>query len=690
MNFLSKSLFAVLILFGLSYNSTAAAVYYVDKDHSSAANTNDGSESSPWLTIQHGVNQLIAGDTLYVKQSAQPYFEPYRASSNDRGAITIDVSGAQGNPITISGYPGERPVIDQQLAQSYLKAEDGTPDTVNKDLGGFYVRNSDYITIKNFEIRQTSESSIMMNSGGHNTGIIVEDNHLHHVIGGDNLGGVRLDLCDSCIVRNNIIHDTYYTNGATSNPYTSEPYSMHSGVHGFRPGNSVIENNLIYNVAKGVYEKGSDTEGLNSNKVSKNIFYNISDAAHTITVHGGGSPPSFNSEFSDNLVFNGKKGVDFDTNETGSQSINTTIKNNIFHNLEEGIATRGLMGVNVFDNIFHTITVLNYAAEKAGSSFNNINEIDYFDYNSYFNADTTWILDRYGVYNQYRTLAEWQNALSLFPPEITVNPDQNAYTFDPLFTNAANEDFTFQGSSQIYGAGRFGGDLGVDVSTIGPDWNLSDTPPAPEPPSTCTSWTYSDWNDCESDSTQTRTVLTSSPISCTGGAPVLEQSCAYTAPVSSGGGGGNSNNDEDVEDEENEVEDDTDSESVTSEISNNNTTDRGQLLAQIEQLLALIAILTEQKANSETFTYYSFTRAFKHGDEHSDVMLVQQRLNRLGFTVSIEGAGSLGNETTYYGPRTTEAIQRFQCRYNIICTGTPDSTGYGNFGPLTREKLGSV
>jgi hypothetical protein len=46
----------------------------------------------------------------------------------------------------------------------------------------------------------------------------------------------------------------------------------------------------------------------------------------------------------------------------------------------------------------------------------------------------------------------------------------------------------------------------------------------------CTSWTYSDWSSCAS-SRQTRTVVSSSPSGCSGGSPVLTQSC------SSGGGG---------------------------------------------------------------------------------------------------------------------------------------------------------
>ena len=56
-------------------------------------------------------------------------------------------------------------------------------------------------------------------------------------------------------------------------------------------------------------------------------------------------------------------------------------------------------------------------------------------------------------------------------------------------------------------------------------------PPPPPPPATCTSFTYSAWSACQSNGTQTRTVTTSSPAGCTGGAPVLSQACVYTPPL---------------------------------------------------------------------------------------------------------------------------------------------------------------
>ncbi|MDP2648952.1 MAG: peptidoglycan-binding domain-containing protein, partial [bacterium] len=40
--------------------------------------------------------------------------------------------------------------------------------------------------------------------------------------------------------------------------------------------------------------------------------------------------------------------------------------------------------------------------------------------------------------------------------------------------------------------------------------------------------------------------------------------------------------------------------------------------------------------------------------------------------------------TGYFGSITQEAVKRYQCRLNIVCSGTPSSTGYGLMGPKTR------
>ncbi|MCF7833955.1 MAG: peptidoglycan-binding protein [Candidatus Pacebacteria bacterium] len=78
----------------------------------------------------------------------------------------------------------------------------------------------------------------------------------------------------------------------------------------------------------------------------------------------------------------------------------------------------------------------------------------------------------------------------------------------------------------------------------------------------------------------------------------------------------------------------------------------------------------------------STTPTLSFSKRSNDVKQLQQILNSLGYTVSISGAGSKGNETTYFGPATKNALIKFQKANNL----TPD----GIFGSKSREKLNGV
>ncbi len=68
------------------------------------------------------------------------------------------------------------------------------------------------------------------------------------------------------------------------------------------------------------------------------------------------------------------------------------------------------------------------------------------------------------------------------------------------------------------------------------------------------------------------------------------------------------------------------------------------------------------------------------GSSNQDVRVLQQFLNARGFTVSDTGAGSPGNEVSYFGLKTKQALIKFQKANNI----KPAS---GLFGPVTRAAI---
>lgn len=113
------------------------------------------------------------------------------------------------------------------------------------------------------------------------------------------------------------------------------------------------------------------------------------------------------------------------------------------------------------------------------------------------------------------------------------------------------------------------------------------------------------------------------------------------------------------------------------------------LQAQINSLLATIQALQAQLAaatggSSSTGTGYTFNTNLTVGSTGNDVKELQKFLNMSADTkVSASGAGSPGNESTYFGPATRAALAKFQVKYGI----TP-AAGY--FGPITRAKVNSM
>jgi peptidoglycan hydrolase-like protein with peptidoglycan-binding domain len=75
-----------------------------------------------------------------------------------------------------------------------------------------------------------------------------------------------------------------------------------------------------------------------------------------------------------------------------------------------------------------------------------------------------------------------------------------------------------------------------------------------------------------------------------------------------------------------------------------------------------------------------FTRDLSLGDEGEDVRELQRFLNKVGYRISLFGAGAPGSETTYFGRATEAALIAFQKEHAI-----EPAAGY--FGKITREVL---
>ncbi len=92
---------------------------------------------------------------------------------------------------------------------------------------------------------------------------------------------------------------------------------------------------------------------------------------------------------------------------------------------------------------------------------------------------------------------------------------------------------------------------------------------------------------------------------------------------------------------------------------------------------------TSSKTQTQATSSYSFLKNLSKGLDNQDVINLQQKLRELNLF-------NYESNTGYYGTITETAVKAFQCKYDIVCEGTPYTTGYGVVGPKTREKLNSL
>jgi trimeric autotransporter adhesin len=87
--------------------------------------------------------------------------------------------------------------------------------------------------------------------------------------------------------------------------------------------------------------------------------------------------------------------------------------------------------------------------------------------------------------------------------------------------------------------------------------------------------------------------------------------------------------------------------------------------------------------------YLTFLRDRALGSKGDDIKLLQHFLNMNGFTVAASGPGSLGNETTFFGRATFNALSKFQRAYKTNIGISATNTGIGRLGPMTRRFINS-
>lgn len=149
--------FVTHLVVALSYISFVsatclAATYYVDKNHTSAKDTNPGTQDLPWLTIKKAAQTMYPGDMTYI-----------RNGTYNEQLVTMRSGNSTEGYITFSAYPGEKPGIDG--------------NGVSTGNNGIIVQHS-YIRLKGLEVRNWNDNGIWAENSGY---LEISDCEVHHV-----------------------------------------------------------------------------------------------------------------------------------------------------------------------------------------------------------------------------------------------------------------------------------------------------------------------------------------------------------------------------------------------------------------------------------------------------------------------------------------------------------------------------
>ena len=337
----SVSLFLLLN----SLSVSRAADRYVSK---TGLDTNPGTLASPWKTIGKAAAVAVKGDVINIRGNGGNYSE--RVTVNNR-------DGTAAEPIIFQTYPGD-PMVVLDLT--------GSVPTVGLS-AVFTITNSDYVTLRNLEIRnyktagtdavQNQQSPIGIYIVGNGNGVAVRNCKVHDIwqscatlFDGGNAFGIAVYGNNATAINNLILDGNEIYSLRTG---SSESVALNGNVTNFTVTNNVVHdcNNI------GIDFIGF--EGTNSNvsldqarlgNCANNVVYNI-DSKFNPAYGGNFSPGGDDSTRSaPGIYVDGGRDITIERNRVyacnfalslgseaaGRVTSNVVARNNIFNHCHVG------------------------------------------------------------------------------------------------------------------------------------------------------------------------------------------------------------------------------------------------------------------------------------------------------------------------------------------------------------------
>ncbi len=276
-------------------NVPPSLIFYVAPEGNDA---NPGTLAQPWRTIQKAASTLVSGQTVVIRGGV--YFE----------RVVPQNSGAAGNPITYTAFPGETPIIDGTgVALNFSDYQkDGLIQIIGKkflSFSGLTIRNSSYvcinlfkddslasdvyaekITLSNLTILNCAHVGIL---GRYTRRLVIKNNVIDKI---DYSSGIGIWKSEDVVVDGNTITNAHYYHekqGAYDEALTL------SSVTNFEVKNNTLENTLplpwdisdtsFYFDRLGIDVKDSCQNG----KVYKNIVRRMTAAGIYVDAYSAGT-----------------------------------------------------------------------------------------------------------------------------------------------------------------------------------------------------------------------------------------------------------------------------------------------------------------------------------------------------------------------------------------------------------------
>ncbi|MGB8116845.1 MAG: right-handed parallel beta-helix repeat-containing protein [Candidatus Sulfotelmatobacter sp.] len=321
---LNSCLFAMM--FSPLLLAQSGATFYVS---TTGSDSNNGSYTAPWLTIQHAANTVTAGATVYVEGGT--YHE----------SVAFPNSGTASNPITFASYPGQTATLD---GTGVSCCSSNPASSGNETQGLINLVNESYVTLNGFQIQNYTTSKAAYTPAGiwitgSGTGVQLLNNSVHNITTtsekNGNAFGIAVYGTSSTPITNLTISGNQVYDLKTGE---SESLNVDGNVTYFTISNNLVHDNDNIGIDaigfEGVGPTGYDQAKYG--EVSGNTVYNIS------AINNPGEGKSYDADglycdgcayviFERNTVYACDLNMEAASEHSGHNSSYVTIRNNLFY-----------------------------------------------------------------------------------------------------------------------------------------------------------------------------------------------------------------------------------------------------------------------------------------------------------------------------------------------------------------------